>query len=515
VGLLAVLLGLALPATAEAAPGLWTPVRTLPAAPADAQSFSAARSTDGRIWTLARTPAGLVARVWSPAAHRWLAFAAPQLSDSHDGQFALAFAAPGRVYLFQRWYDPSFGERARLEWFDPPARAWRRLATPPVAGGTPVGCAGRLWLVSANRMAAYDPAHSRWSGGGAGPGVDGPAVCASGHLLVFAPDSTRVFNPDTHAWHTAPGMPRPRAGAVAATVNGSVWVMGGRDATGRPSPLVDVFSATTGHWSARRPLLRQAAPLAAVAGVSGRMLALGGLVRHDGEWVPARLVERSPIGRSLDEQPPALLAAGPAIDAMVVTYGDPDSMRGRLTAATHDASGTCSVEWREGANGGAPDGTDGTARFWQLGTAYATELRLTDCAGNATPWLPGPAFTPTLHQEDEAAYTGAWSNGSLPDAGTFRSSSEAGAGAAFTYAGVAVAWLGTVSGDGMHGQAQVALDGGDARILDTADPGICCTYGALLWSAVTPQGGQHMVQITDLGTAGRPDVDVAGFVVLG
>lgn len=386
-----------------------------------------------------------------------------------------------------------------------------------MAGGAFLACDGRLWLVSDAATAAYDPASGQWSKHAVNSSIDGgsPAVCSAGRILVFTAAQTLIYNPAGNLWAAAAGMPRPRSATVATrATDGRVWVLGGRDASDRPTPYVDVFSPVTRTWSARRALLRRPAPLAAVRGIAGRVIALGGLVPDGLGWIPGTIVERSPLGLSHDQQAPELGLATPALDAGIVTFGDPDSVRGRLLVSAPDPSGLCLVEWTRSEDDGPAEAASGPGQFWTIGTRYSYSVRLSDCAGNRSDWQAGPAFTASLHQESEAAYTGSWMSASSGDVGSFRSSGEAGATASFTYTGMAVAWLGTVSGDGLHGAASVALDERPPLVIDTADPTLSGTYGALNWSAASPLDGPHTVKITDQGTAGRPAVDVAGFVVL-
>ncbi|WP_412062383.1 Kelch repeat-containing protein [Rubrivirga sp. IMCC45206] len=76
------------------------------------------------------------------------------------------------------------------------------------------------------------------------------------------------------SWSAGPPMPTPRAGAAVAVLDDRVYVIGGRDATGKPLAAAEVFTPGVG-WSALEDLDEARADAAALV-IDGQVVVLGG-----------------------------------------------------------------------------------------------------------------------------------------------------------------------------------------------------------------------------------------------
>jgi hypothetical protein len=149
-----------------------------------------------------------------------------------------------------------------------------------------------------------------------------------------------------------------------------------------------------------------------------------------------------------------------------------------------------------------------------LGSAYRWRVRATDVAGYVGSWATSASVTPARTQESAPTiiYTGSWPQliSPLASGGKTRSATAAGAAAAFTFTGRAVAWVSPTSLT--RGSARVYVDGAlvatvSLRSTSTVARRLTFSRG---WSA----GGPHVLRIEVVGTAGGPRVDVDAFVVL-
>ena len=153
-------------------------------------------------------------------------------------------------------------------------------------------------------------------------------------------------------------------------------------------------------------------------------------------------------------------------------------------------------------------------RTLQMGTTYQFRTRATDGAGNQSGWKTGPAFRARLSQSNQQAvrYSAGWTWAKPAGAsgGSVRYATAAGATATFTFTGTSMAWV-APTGPAL-GQAEVWVDGARAATVDlrtaTTRP------RRLVFATGWATSGVHTVQVKVLGTAGRPRVDVDGFVAM-
>jgi hypothetical protein len=154
-------------------------------------------------------------------------------------------------------------------------------------------------------------------------------------------------------------------------------------------------------------------------------------------------------------------------------------------------------------------------RTLQVGTTYQFRARATDAAGNQSGWSTGPAFRARLTQDGQAAvrYSAGWRSARPAGAsgGTVRSATAAGATATLAFTGTGVAWV-APTGPAL-GQAEVWVDGARAATVDLR--AATASSRRLVFAIRWDSPGAHTIQVRVAGTAGRPRVDVDGFLVMG
>jgi N-acetylneuraminic acid mutarotase len=85
-----------------------------------------------------------------------------------------------------------------------------------------------------------------------------------------------IYDTTTNTWTTGAPMPTPRAGFYGVgMVNGMIYVMGGENAAGNPSPANEVYNANTNTWSSSTPMPHPRGEMG-VASVSGSIYTVGG-----------------------------------------------------------------------------------------------------------------------------------------------------------------------------------------------------------------------------------------------
>lgn len=148
------------------------------------------------------------------------------------------------------------------------------------------------------------------------------------------------------------------------------------------------------------------------------------------------------------------------------------------------------------------------------GHTYRFRVRAVDRAGNVGAWVYGASFkVATVSQGSSAVrYAGSWSTSTSTTwwGGTARSSSIKGSTASHTFTGRSIAWVGLKSLN--RGKAQIYVNG---VLVATVDLYNATTLKQrFVWTANYGTSATRVVKIRVLGTAGRPRVDVDGFVVV-
>ena len=143
------------------------------------------------------------------------------------------------------------------------------------------------------------------------------------------------------------------------------------------------------------------------------------------------------------------------------------------------------------------------------------QVQATDCAGIVSSWVQSPEFGYQLFEENNTkfAYTGSWTWISCAScAGGFaETTTELHASAILTLN--AAYNLGMVFEAGPRlGSVSILQDGRLADVVNTFAPTVGYRY--LLFKTGWQTFGYHIIQLTNLGTAGHPGVVLDGVVVL-
>lgn len=221
-----------------------------------------------------------------------------------------------------------------------------------------------------------------------------------------------------------------------------------------------------------------------------------------------------------DPTPPTLGAPRPYFVAG--TRAGTASVAMKIAWSHADAgSGVASVRLQRSANGGAfvpvalsTSTTREVSQTLAYGTRYTFRLAATDNAGNATAWVAGPSFTPTVYSEasSRVRYTGTWS---LWRSRSFlgsavRSTGVAGRRATITLSGLAVAWVSTAAKS--RGSARVYGDGVRQGTYSTYRS--TTVYRRIITGRTFAAAGTHTYRIEVAGTRGHSRVDLDAFIVL-
>jgi hypothetical protein len=224
-------------------------------------------------------------------------------------------------------------------------------------------------------------------------------------------------------------------------------------------------------------------------------------------------------GGSADTTPPTTLP--PASRLRAGTRLGITTTPVRTAWSASDASGVASYHVDRQVDAGSwtavalPTAT--SPAIWQglaFGHLYQYQVKATDGQGNTSAPLPGGSFKLLLAQQSSTGvvYAGTWSTvrASTASGGSLKYATRRGAYAKYTFAGSGVAW---VTAKGPHrGSARVYVDGlyrATVSLYASTYTSRAIAF-ALNWSA----NGTHSIKIVVVGTAGRPRVDVDGFVRL-
>ena len=148
------------------------------------------------------------------------------------------------------------------------------------------------------------------------------------------------------------------------------------------------------------------------------------------------------------------------------------------------------------------------------GHRYRYRVRGTVAAGWTSAWATLPAVSVLGHQESSGSirYRGNWTTVADDDAwgDMLRRTRSRGASASLSFTGRSVAWV--ARRGPTSGRAQIYIDG---RLVKTIDLRSATRIDREVvyqrtWSAV----GSHTIRIVNLGTSGRPRIDLDGFGVV-
>ncbi len=163
-----------------------------------------------------------------------------------------------------------------------------------------------------------------------------------------------------------------------------------------------------------------------------------------------------------------------------------------------------------------PDATATTSTLaLESGHNHRFRVRATDDNGNRSVWKYGPRFALAAAQENDPsiAYAKTWKTQALAGAsgGGVKYATVKGAKATLSFTGTEVAWVAPKSKT--RGKAAVFLDGARVAPVDLFSSRTLAGQVVFSKGNLDP-ATQHTLEVRNLGTAGRPRVDVDAFVVV-
>ncbi len=149
----------------------------------------------------------------------------------------------------------------------------------------------------------------------------------------------------------------------------------------------------------------------------------------------------------------------------------------------------------------------------RVGHAYRFRIRPVDRAGNVGGAQTGSSFNLAKIQDGSRrlAYRGSWRRHAGTEwwGGSARSATTRGSTIRTTFTGRSISWVGATGPT--RGKAKVFVDGRLVAVVDLGSPVL--RHRTVVWTANFKHAAERTVRIRVLGTAGRPRVDVDGFVV--
>lgn len=345
-------------ARADAAPGAWTSVTSLPVANYGAVATT---GTDGRIDVIGgctdatcRNPTSAV-EAYDPQKNTWTAL--PPLAIPRWGMAATT-GLDGRLYVLggcgRAGICTSSQMLTSVEAYSPATNRWSSVAPLPVGRlglAAATDRAGRVYAIGGccsqssdtSLVERYDPTANAWTalaplptgryGLQAVRADDGRIYAIGGEPLISSLDqplyaTVEAYDPATGRWSEAAALPTPLASfGAAAGGDGRLYVIGGSGTLLGPAvATVLAYSPSADRWSAVASLPQPRAFLAA-ADATGRLYAIGGVTRP---FAPVQ-------GDVLAYTPPCRYLLGFA----------------QLHAMAADAVGECTDDQSSGANGDA------------------------------------------------------------------------------------------------------------------------------------------------------------------
>ena len=203
-------------------------------------------------------------------------------------------AVDGKVYVVGG-FDGSRQTVATVEAYDPATDRWTQRASLPsplhhvnvATVGSKLyvvgGLTGSSFTASGTTL-VYDPGLDTWSPlasmpvgterGASGVAVLDGRIVVAGGLRGDSVSDASVFDPQANAWSPLQPLAVARDHLGAATVDGRVYAVAGRDG-GALKAALEILDASAGTWS-RRADIPTARGGVAAAELSGRLVVLGG-----------------------------------------------------------------------------------------------------------------------------------------------------------------------------------------------------------------------------------------------
>ncbi len=214
-------------------------------------------------------PAGVV-YAYDPATDAW----AKRKPMAHPAHHAAIAELNGKLYIFGGFVLPAAGPPA---WVPlnaagesaPATDGWRALAPMPTRrGAAPAAAAGgKLYVIGGAAQALGDTSPSIHP--------------ARPHRSL---DTVEEYDPATNSWRTRTPMPTPRNHMASGSVNGKIYVIGGRLGgafiVGMPgnTDVVQEYDPATDRWATKAPMPTARSALSAAV-LNGRIYTGGGEVQ--------------------------------------------------------------------------------------------------------------------------------------------------------------------------------------------------------------------------------------------
>src|SRR5437762_12028642 len=275
-------IGLLLATTAHAQ-GKWTKLAPFPEAAEELLGAAA----NGKMYVFCGLapgwkPIGMVYE-YDPVTDKWTKKNPMPLLSHH-----VAFTEyRGKIYAFGGFVLPAAGPAAWVPldnaWeYDPIADSWKALAPMPTKRGSPIAATvgdkiyviGGATMPAGSKETAVHPARPQGSAG-----------------------TVEEYDPANNTWRARASMPTPRNHATAGTVNGKIYVIGGRVGPAFISPgssnvdVVEEYDPATDAWGSALALMPSARSAMASCVFGGRIYVTGGEGQHSQRMYTFRALE--------------------------------------------------------------------------------------------------------------------------------------------------------------------------------------------------------------------------------
>jgi hypothetical protein len=504
--------------------GSWSPTSTPPWGSEQVQGQFAVRLTDGRVLVgggSAPAPSVHTTRdvaIYDPAQPNGGTWSATTLLPVGLTSAGAALMADGRVFVANGEYTLAFtvsGESWQtLQLL--PGNAVHQAVVLSLPDNRVILMGG--WYDSSHAATSfwvYTPGTDSWTIGPVTVGGDGSAgvVLPSGKVLLvnggtdstIAANISILFDPATFTYKLLPAMQHAHSGeALLLMPNGYVLAAGGRSAPGPAIKDAEIFDPASNNWYAVASLADyHDAP-------GGAVLPNGSVLIAGGNTLTSEIYEPGDI-------------TAPAIGAPVATFRTGVSMGStlpvRLTWFGADGGGSgFSMDLERSVNGGSytriVTGTHSNTRDVSLapGKTYRYRVRGRDGAGHTTSWHTGPTLRPKRVQQTSMTFTPSWKTKSSSSfsGGSAKYTTSAGGSGTYSFTGRAIGLV-SLRASG-RGAAKIYLDG---TYVTTVDLGAASsTYTYVAFSKVWPSSSSHKIKIVNVGTIGRPRIEVDAFEVM-
>lgn len=266
-------------------------------------------------------PKGLVYE-YDPATNQW-AKKKPMALPSHHVAFT---EYNGKIYAFGGFVYPTSGPAAWVPinnaWeYDPANDSWKALAPMPSKRGSPVAVAvnDKIYVIGGVTLL---------------PGSSNTALSFDTPQQVVG--TVEEYDPATNTWRERSPMPTPRNHASIGTVNGKIYVIGGRVGAAFIGLATDVsvveeYDPATDKWSAPKARMPTARSALGYATINGKIYVAGGEFQDPHMMATFRAVEAyDPATNSWSTMPPMPvsrhgLAAGAIGNKLILVGGDVQS----------------------------------------------------------------------------------------------------------------------------------------------------------------------------------------------